>query len=300
MTRKTSWKTPLLALALAGLSLPAFAQDGATAPADTSNEANEAARNEALQQSDAVLADALAALEETANALKALEADKADEATAALERAIGKLEVTLAANPGLALAPVNVASSITDIQASPSEIIALRQEALRLMKDHQLQLARRLVTGLASEVTISTTYLPLGTYPLALKSAAALIASGDTETAIAVLGNALDTLVVIDTALPLPLLTAGMLVDEARELSEKPDRSDEENARLGALLDAIEAQVAKGEALEYGGAGAFDDIRAELEVVRAATSDGGSGEGLLDKLKALFGKVGRDHAAAAQ
>ncbi len=300
MTRKTSWKTPLLALALAGLSLPALAQDGATALADTSTEANEAARNEALQQSDTVLADALAALEETANALKALEADKPDEATAALERAIGKLEVTLAANPGLALAPVNVASSITDIQASPSEITALRQEALRLMKDHQLQLARRLVTGLASEVTISTTYLPLGTYPLALKSAAALIAGGDTETAIAVLGNALDTLVVIDTALPLPLLTAGMLIDEARKLSEKPDRSDEENARLGALLDAIEAQVAKGEALEYGGAGAFDDIRAELEVVRAATSDGGSGEGLLDKLKALFGKVGRDHAAAAQ
>ncbi len=300
MTRKTSWKTPLLALTLAGFSLPALAQDGATALADTPNEANEAARNEALQQSDAVLADALAALEETANALKALEADRPDEATAALERAIGKLEVTLAANPGLALAPVNVASSITDIQASPSEITALRQEALRLMKDHQLQLARRLVTGLASEVTISTTYLPLATYPLALKSAAALIAGGDTETAIAVLGNALDTLVVIDTALPLPLLTAGMLIDEARKLSEKPDRSDEENARLGALLDAIEAQVAKGEALEYGGAGAFDDIRAELEVVRAATSDGGSGEGLLDKLKALFGKLGRDHAAAAQ
>ena len=296
MTQQANWKNTFLALAMASVALPALAQDPAAPASDDSS----AAQSEALAQSDAVLSGALTALEETANAIKALEADKPDEARAALELAIGKLEATLAANPDLALAPVNVTSSVLDIQATPSEIRALRKEALRLMKDHQLQLARRLVTGLASEVDVSTTYLPLGTYPLALKSAVALIASDDTDAAIAVLGNALDTLVVVETALPLPLLNAGLLIDEAKGLSEKADRSDEENTRLTALLDAIEVQIAKGEALEYGGAGAFDDIRAELKTVRAATSDGGSGTGLLDKLKGLFGKLGQDHAAAAQ
>ncbi len=295
MTDKRNWKNTVLALALAALPAAAWAQEQTATP--PSAQAQEQAQHQ--QQAEQNLAEAIAALEETANAIKALQEDNPAEAKAALERAIGKLEVTLAANPEMTLAPVDVATSVIDVTASPAEIRALRNEALRLMRDHQLQLARNLITGLASEIDISTTYIPLGTYPLALKSAAALIESGDNASAIEVLGNALGTLVVVETVLPLPLLNAESLIAEARELSEKEGRSEEENARLAALLDALDVQIARGEALEYGGAGAFDSIRAEMKEIRRATRDGGFGTGLFDKLRGLFGDVGRDHAAAS-
>ncbi len=298
MTKLKTWKNTLLALSMASLTgLPALAQDST---ADDTAAAAPSAEAQAQAQQKNVLQEAIAALDETARAIKALQDDKPDEATAALERALGKLEVTLAAHPDMTLAPVDVATAIIDVPLSPSEIRAARNQALRLLKDHQMQLARAVLTGLASEIDISTTYIPLGSYPLALKSAAALIKDDKTDDAIAVLANALNTLVVIDSVLPLPMLNAGVLIDEARGLSEKADRSDEENARLAALLDAIDAQIAKGEALEYGGAGAFDEIRAEMKKIRAATDNGGAGEGLFDKLKELFSGLGRDHAAAAE
>lgn len=297
MTNRKNWRNFMLALSMASLAgLPVLAQNDTTPDTSAAAQAEAEARN----QADQVLVDAIVALEETANAIKALEDGNADEATVALERAIGKLEVTLAANPDLSLAPVDVATTVIDITATPDEIRAMRDKALRLLRDHQLQLARTTITGLASEIGISTTYIPLGTYPLALKSAAALIKDGQNDTALAVLGNALGTLVVVETALPLPLLNAGLLIDEAKGLSEKADRSDEENTRLAALLDALDMEIAKGEALEYGGPGAFDAIRAEMKQIRAATDNGGSGSGLFDKLKELFGGVGRDHAAATK
>ncbi len=294
----SNMKTSLFALSLAALATgPVLAQDSATATTpDSTGAAEQQARDDAAQ----VLDEAIAALDETGAAIKALGEDRVDDAVAALERAIGKLEVTLADNPELALAPVAVTSSVIDIAATPSEIKAMRNQALRLMKDHRLQQARVIVTGLASEIDISTTYIPLETYPLALKSAAALAKDGQKEDALAVLDAALGTLVVVDTAIPLPLLRAGVLIDKAKGLSEKADRSDDENAQLASLLDQIDREIARGEALEYGGPGAFDDIRAEMRVIRDKVSGGGSGEGFFDKLKGLFGTLGREHAAASQ
>ncbi len=302
----SNWRTPLVALSLAALTaqgvlaqdttMPAPAQTDQGSPANTT----EAAEAQARDDTATVLEDAIVALEETSNAITALGEDRTDDAVAALERAIGKLEITLAANPDLALAPVDVTSSVIDIAATPEEITALRKQALRLMKDHQLQLARTIVTGLASEIDVTTTYIPLDTYPLALKSAAALAKDGKKDDALAVLDAALGTLVVVETVVPLPLIRAQFLIDQAKGLSEKADRSAEEAARLASLLDQIDTEIARGEALEYGGAGAFDDIKAEMRVIRDKLADGGSGEGFFDRLRGLFSQVGRDHAAASQ
>ncbi len=295
-----NWKNTVLALSLASLSaVPAWAQDTGAQEANGNMTAAEA-EDQARAGADQVIEEAVAALAETGKAIKALEDGDTEAATRALETAIGKLEVTLAGNPDLALAPVDVATSVIDIQATPDEIIAARNTALRLMKDHQLQLARVIVTDLASEVDITTTYIPLGSYPLALKSAAALIKDGQTDDAIAVLYGALSTLVVIETSVPLPLLNAAALIDEARVLSEKADRTDEENARLDLLLDALDYQIAKGEALEYGSAEAFGALRDEMKEIRRKLADGGAGEGFFDKLRGLFDGIGRSHAAATR
>ncbi|HHI70859.1 MAG TPA: YfdX family protein [Rhodobacteraceae bacterium] len=292
-----NWKKTLFALALASFALPAMAQDKAEATANA--EQNAAAETQAREQANPAIDEAITALNETGNAIKALEDGKNDEAAAALERAIGKLEVVLTQHPELALAPVDVSSSVIDIAAGPATIKKARAEAIRLLRDDQLQLARPIISNLASEVVVRTTSIPLATYPLALKSAAALIKDDKADDAKTVLAQALNTMVIEDVVTPLPMLRAAVLIDEAKKLSEKEGRTDEENSRLADLLDAIDYQIAKGEALQYGGKDAFDPLKTEMKEIRKATGDGGFGSGIFDKLSNLFKGLGKDHAEAA-
>ncbi len=283
-------KNTVFALSLASLvATPLAAQE---VPEPTVNQAAEdSARAAATQVAD----EALAALTETGNAIKALEEGDNEAAVAALERAIGKLEVTLAATPDMTLVPVDLSSHVLDVAATPDEIYAAKREAARLLKNNQLQQARLIISQLASEVDVNVTYIPLATYPLALKSAAALIKAEQTDEAAQVLANALSTLVVVTTVEPLPMLRANALITEASALSENADRSDEDNARLATLLDSIDYEIAIGEALEYGGKDAFEPLKAEMEAIREATGNGGAGTGFFARLKGLFGGLGAGH-----
>ncbi len=301
------WKKSLFALSLASLiAVPVggaaepVAKTQAEAQAEAAAEAASGAEKRALAAQDPVIAEAAEALQETGKAVKALAEGDDEAATEALERAIGKLEVVLTQHPDLALAPVGVSSEVIDILASPEDIEAAKKRALRLMKDHQLQLARPIVTALASEVRIETTHVPLGSYPLALKSAAALIQTDQTEAAGEVLAQALGTLVVKETIIPLPFINSVYLIDQARALSEKKDRTEEENTLLAALLDAIDLEIARGEALEYGGENAFTPLKAEMNAIREKLKDGGSGKGVFDKLRGMFDILGREHEAATR
>jgi hypothetical protein len=280
-----NWKNTVLALSMAGIAMsPALAEETAKKSA-----ANQAAESTARDSATQVMEDALQALKETDAAIKALADNKNDEAIAAIERAVGKLEVTLTHNPDLALVPVDVQTTVLDSAMTPEQINATKRAALRLMKNHQLQQARMLITPLASEVDIDVTYIPLGTYPLALKSAAALIKDDKVEDAKTVLGNALATLVVLQEVQPLPTLRATALIADAAELSEKADRTDEENARLVKLLDALDAEIALGKALEYGTKDVFEAFEDQMKDIRKKTENGGSGEGFFTRLKEMFG-----------
>lgn len=291
-----NWKKNVMALALTSLAAtPLVAQDTAN---DTTTAENATAETQAREQANPAIEEAVAALTETGNALKALEDNKNDEAAAALERAIGKLEVVLTQYPELAFAPVDVSSTVIDIAASPAVIAKARKEALRLMKDDQLQLARPIINNLASEVVVRTTSIPLVTYPLTLKSAAALIKDDKVDDAKAVLAQGLNTMVVEEVVSPLPLLRASALIEQAKALSEKENRSDEENQKLAALLDAMDVQIAKGEALQYGGKDAFAPLKVEMRQIRKATGDGGFGSGFFDKLSGLFDGLGKSHNEA--
>ena len=286
-----NWKNTIMALSLASFTaLPVAAQQSKDMPAKPDAQ-TKAAESKARADADQAINEATTALEETAKAIKALNDDKSEEAVAALEKAIGKLEVVVTQHPDLKLAPVDVSTAILDVAATPDEIRRARAQALQLLKDHKLQAARAIISGLASEIDISTTYIPLGTYPLALKSAAALLKDGQKDNALAVLENAFSTLVVVDTVAPLPLLNGQALIEEAKTLSEKADRSEKENRHLSELLDALDAQIARGEALEYGAVSAFDELKSEMKAIREKTGNGGSGSGIFDKLMGLFDKM---------
>src|SRR5579883_1871785 len=87
------------------------------------------ATNEAQSSLDQ---DAIAALEETRNAINAIDQENTQETIQALERATGKLNILLARYPELALVPVSTQITIIDLAPRDFDLIEpIRDEAKR-------------------------------------------------------------------------------------------------------------------------------------------------------------------------
>jgi hypothetical protein len=232
-----------------------------------------------------IIAEATAAVAQTKTALMALEDKKTDEALKALEVAIGKLELILARDPELALAPVEVDVETYDLLASLDTIKAVIEEAEDYLKDGEIQLARPLVANLASEIVIQTTSIPLGTYPAAIRDITQMIDAGRIDEAKSGLRAALNTLVVTEDVIPLPILRAEQLLENAEDLAENEERSIEDNATLAGLLKDARMQLKMAELLGYGTKKSFKPMYEQLDQIESKTSGGKGGEGWFDKIK---------------
>jgi hypothetical protein len=180
-------------------------------------------RQQAEKQAEANLdQEAIAAITETTNAVKAITENHIPEAISAIERATGKIDVLLARNPKNALIPVAIDVSLIDLAPLEIDVIKTRAKlAERATDDRELPTARVLLEGLTSEIRVRTTNLPLVTYPIALQTAARLLEEKKTDDASGVLLVALNTLAVTDQATPLPLLLTRAAIDVAQSLREK-------------------------------------------------------------------------------
>ena len=232
-----------------------------------------------------LLADATAAIAETEKALKALEDKKNDAALKALAEATGKLELIVAREPKLALAPVHVDVVSYDIFANPDTIKSAIQVARKALGDGEIQTARVLVDALASEIQLRTTNIPLATYPAAIKAITPLIDAGKIDEAKAKLQAAMNTLVITTEVIPLPKLRAENLLKEAQTLAEKKNRSKEENDQLANHLKAAREQLQIAELLGYGHKNDYKPIQEQIDGIEKASAGGKSGMGWFDKIK---------------
>jgi hypothetical protein len=232
------------------------------------------------------MADATSAIQETQAALKFLDDGKTKEALAALARATGKLDVILARDPTLELAPAAVGVVTYDVQGGIDAVNKVRKQAEDFMEAGQLQEARRLLKNLASETVISVTNIPLATYPDAIKSAVKFIDQDKRDDAKRVLQTALNTQVVTDTIIPLPVVKAQESLKNAESLAEKKDRNKDDNDRLKASMDQARSQLEFAQALGYGTKKDFDKMYAQLAEIRDKTADNKFGTGWFAKIKA--------------
>ena len=292
MNQKTLYAA-LLSLGLIASS-PAFAQDTALPhkPQEQTEvgksvqpQVDAKATEQAAEKRKKITADAIAAVAETRNALKLLDEKKADEALAALERVTGKLELILARDPKLALAPVDVEVITFDLIAKLDTIKAVIKEAEDYLEDGEVQKARPLVANLASEIQIRTTSIPLATYPGAIKAVAPLIDAGKVDEAKVALQAALNTLVVTTDVIPLPVLRAETLLRNAEALAENKERTDKDNKTLANQLAEARNQLKMAELLGYGNKKAFKPMYEQIDQIEEKTADGKSGKGWLDKIK---------------
>ncbi len=232
-----------------------------------------------------IVEEAVSSLRETQDALKHLDGGKNKDALAALERATGKLEIVLARDPKVALIPVDVKAVTSDVYGSVDAIRNARQEAERLLKDGRLQEARRILQNFGSETVISTANLPVATYPAALKKAAKLVDENKTAEAKEVLQTTLNTLVVTDLVVPLPVLRAQVSLEKADDIAKMKTRSPEKNKQLTELLNTADQEIKVAEALGYGKKEDFNSFHKQIDSIRQKTANGKSGNGFFEQIK---------------
>jgi YfdX protein len=265
---------------LAMRAIPVLADTPASAKTDAQTQEQTAEKRRTL------MADATSAIGETQNALKQLDDGKKKEALAALERATGKLDIILARDPSLTLAPAGVSVVTVDLQGGIEAAKQLRKQAVDLMNQGRVQEARHLVKNLASETVVTVANIPLATYPIAIKDAVKLIDDNKVDEAKRVLQTALNTQVLTETTIPLPVVSAQEALKQAETLAEKKDRTKEDNSALKASLDKARRQLELAQALGYGTKKDFDKMYQQLTEVEEKTADDKFGTGFFAKIKA--------------
>lgn len=237
----------------------------------------------------APVAEAVTAVEETRKAVIFLDQKNTAEAKAALERALGRTEIVLGAHPDVALVPVSVTVAVIDTEVDDATIKRFTSEVKDLVDDNRFQAARLLLRDLASEIDITTANLPIATYPDAIRSAARLIEQNKIVEAKSQLLTALHSLAIVETIVPLPILRAQALIDEATQLASDPKANKDEAMRL---LDDADRQLSYAEKIGYGSKKQeFADVQKSIKEAKQQIEKGQDSKGLLAKLKGSLQKM---------
>ncbi|NNE56498.1 MAG: YfdX family protein [Hellea sp.] len=279
------------------IAAPAFAQASAPAHQTEAEASVETSLNaEVTRQADEkrakLFSRAVSAVKETDNAIAALEDGDSERALEALAGATGELDIILAREPSLALAPIDVSTARLDLIASVDDIKEMRNEIQALVKSGELQEARLLMKDFGSEVRVTTTNMPLGTYPDALKSAAALIDDGEMEAARVVLDTALGTFVVQDVIAPIPLIRAQSMLDLAQSYLADEIETDGEEMSQDDRIEAAQVlrnnaayQVEMAKALGYGDIDLYRALESDLDKLKKQVDRKGDTGGLFSSLR---------------
>jgi hypothetical protein len=284
-------KNPLVVVAVVTLMTPILSLAEKSSAPTPDARAQESTQKQIEEKRRGIMSEAVSALYETKNALYALDKNNKQDAMAAIERAAGKLDVLLAREPKLALAPTDVRAAIIDIAGDLDAVKEVHKRAERLLLDGQVQLARHLLRDFASEAVIGVTNIPLASYPDALKKSAKLIEDGKLDQAKSTLQGALNTLLVVETLIPLPVLNAQLLLKDAEALAAKKDRSGEENKQLTTQLDAAKVELQFAEALGYGTKGDFKNLYTQLSDIEGKTTNGKFASGIFNKIKSSLSNL---------
>ena len=224
--------------------------------------------------------EALEAVTGTQNALMALQKKDPKKALALLLDVSGKLDILLAKYPGLSLLPANVEADVYDFDGDSKQVKKLIDAADDLLEDHKVQDARHILDELISEMRISTTSIPLGTFPVAIKEAVNLIDKGKTDAAENALYDVLNMLVKTTEIMPLPVLRAEALLTAASEMEHKSDLTqDASRTEILKLTDAAKDKLKLAEMLGYGSKDdykqlydAIDDIKDVIHSEKSAAA----------------------------
>lgn len=286
------WCALLVAFANPVLATDATDDQGVAETTDSvEQDVQEEAGKQAAERRNKIMQEAVDALAQTKDALKALEEERIDDALDALAVTIGKLELIVAREPSLALAPTDISIVTHDLYGTEKAIKAAIDRAENALEDGDVQKARRILSGLGSEMVITVANLPLATFPDAIKAVTPQIDAGEIDEAKAALQAALNTMVLTDHVLPLPVLRSEALLKRAEELASNAERSDDENEELNGHLAAARNQLEMARLLGYGDKDQYRSLFTQLKKIEKNTSEGQSATSQFDEMKASMSEL---------
>jgi len=237
---------------------------------------------DALANQAKLIKEAINSLQYTHEALVAL--DKKDKATAEkkIEKALGKLEVILAAKDAPKFLPIDSSVTMVEYVGTKDDVKKSVDAVKDLLSDNKIQLARTLLNTLQSEIDIKITSLPLVTYPDALKLAAKYLHENKIDNAKSVLEVALSTFDTTVTVVPLPLLKATDLINVSAALSKNGKKEE-----ALTYLQAAEDELDVAEALGYVSHSdtTYKALHKAIKDVRKEIKGKNKAEKLFDELK---------------
>ena len=207
---------------------------------------------------------AIKAVADTYTVVELLNQKKPKEALDLLKKVIGEMEVILAANENVSLIPINSYTVVVDIALGPEEVLKTITEVTKKLTQGDVQGARILLDTLQSEIDIVIENLPLATYPDAMKLASKYIIDGKVEEAKSVLQIALNSMVVKKIIIPIPLVRASDLIEEASKIS----KTHKEQALK--YLDEAKRQLKLAKVLGYGNEDQkiYRDLQARIDSIK--------------------------------
>lgn len=117
-----------------------------------------------------------------------------------------------------------------------------------------------------------------------------MIDAGKIDEAKTALQAALNTLVITNEVIPLPVVRADALIKDAEKLAQKKNRAPKENESLSNLLADARDQLNLAQAFGYGQKDAFKAMYERIEKIEKQTADGKSGAGWFDTIKQQISK----------
>ncbi len=228
-------------------------------------------------------------LKETASVVKLIDENKIDKAEKQMAKIVGELEILVAKDPSLSLIPVDVSYQTLDLVADIPTVEKLTADAREAMDKGYYQSARNILGTLASEIQVKTSYLPLATYPDAMKLAVSLLSQGKKDEAKVVLVKALNTLIIGEQHIPLPVLRAEEYIKAAALMMENKDKAD--TKEVISLLDNADYQLKLAEALGYGKRDKeYKELADAIEALKKAVENKEETKNLFDSLKSKINK----------
>ncbi|OIO10076.1 MAG: hypothetical protein AUJ52_05185 [Elusimicrobia bacterium CG1_02_63_36] len=183
--------------------------------------------------------DVTKGLENARKAVNALDEGKNKEALTLLKEAVGGFEVALAADPNLHLVPVSSVVQAQELYSNPGLLKRELAYAKDLLEDGKVQEARRILLPLRSDISVKTTFLPMRTYPEAIRTAVKQLVDEKPEEAKQTLSVAMSTLLVTEEVVaPIPLVTAKNFVEEASKMDK--EKKDEVLQKLNMAREQLE------------------------------------------------------------
>ncbi len=207
---------------------------------------------------------AIKAVADTYTVVELLNQKKTKEALELLKKVIGEMEVILAANENVSLIPINSYTVVVDTALGPEEVLKTITEVTKKLTQGDVQGARILLDTLQSEIDIVIENLPLATYPDAMKLASKYIIDAKVEEAKSVLQIALNSMVVKKIIIPIPLVRASDLIEEASKIS----KTHKEQALK--YLDEAKRQLKLAKVLGYGNEDQkiYRDLQARIDSIK--------------------------------